>query len=84
MLVRVNCFPCEDQRKSIPRQTVGMCMNALTGLPYGAASPPWSALERVLDDGCQWIHLIWHSDSIIESFHEVYSQKGVSVFQYDL
>jgi len=53
-------------------------------VPYGAASPPWSALERVLDDGFRWIYLIWHSDSEIESFHEVYSQKGVSVFQYDL
>jgi len=53
-------------------------------VPYGAASPPWEALKKVLNDGFRWIYLIWYSDSNLENFRMVYSKNGVSVFQYEL
>jgi len=52
-------------------------------VPYGAASPPWVALEKVLDDGFRWIYLIWYSDSNLEGFETVYSQNSVSIFLYE-
>jgi len=53
-------------------------------VPYGAAFPPWTALEQVLDDDFRGIYLIWYSDSNLENFHTIYSQNDVSVFQYEL
>ncbi|MCK4424285.1 hypothetical protein KAU93_01275 [Candidatus Bathyarchaeota archaeon] len=52
-------------------------------VPYAAASPPWVALEKVLDDGFRWIYLIWYSDSNLEGFETVYSRNSVSIFQYE-
>jgi len=51
---------------------------------YSATSPPWAALEKVLDDGFRWVYLIWYSDSNLQDFRAIYSQNDVSVFQYEL
>jgi hypothetical protein len=52
-------------------------------VPYGAASLPWTALEKVLDDGFRRIFLIWYSDSHLEGFETIYSRNSVSIFQYE-
>ncbi len=48
-----------------------------------AGSQPTQALNKALFSGSGWIYLIWFTAFRIENFEHVYSQNGVSVFQYD-
>jgi hypothetical protein len=57
--------------------------NDVEVIPYGANSQPEPALEKALGDGFHWIYLIWYTDSNLENFKPLYSQNGVSIFQYE-
>jgi len=52
-------------------------------VPYGANSPPWTALEKALDKGFRCVYLIWYTGSNLDNFRVMYSRNGVSVFQYE-
>jgi hypothetical protein len=52
-------------------------------IPYGANSQPEPALKKALDDGFNWIYMIWYTDSNLENFKSLYSQNGVSLFIYE-
>jgi len=57
--------------------------NDVEVIPYGANSPPESALEKALSDGFSWIYMIWYTDSNLENFKPLYSQNSVSIFRYE-
>jgi len=52
-------------------------------VPYGANSPPWTALEIALDNGVRCVYLIWYTGSNLDNFRVMYSRNGVSAFQYE-
>ena len=54
----------------------------VTVIGYAANSPPRPALEGALEHGFSHIYLIWYTDSTIEEFRRIYTQDGISIFQY--
>jgi hypothetical protein len=50
---------------------------------YEANFSPQAALERMLNEGYQWIYLIWYTDSKPENFHVIYSLNDIAIFQYE-
>jgi hypothetical protein len=52
-------------------------------IPYGANSSPQTALENALENGYQWIYLIWYTDLNIRNFRVIYSLNSISIFQYE-
>jgi len=58
--------------------------NDVEVVSYSAGSPPTQALEKALSDGYSWVYLIWYTNSGFENFNVVYSQNGISIFQYQL
>ncbi len=57
--------------------------NDITVIGYGANSSPMPALEKMLADGFCWIYLIWYTESSLDKFRLIHTQKDISIFQYD-
>ena len=51
-------------------------------IPYGAASPPMSALKLALYEGFSQIYLMWYTEQNLSDFKIVHSQNSISIFQY--
>lgn len=56
----------------------------INAIVYSANSQPTMALEKALRDDFSCIYLIWHTNLALDNFQKIYSQNGISIFQYNL
>jgi len=54
----------------------------ITVIVYVAEAPPQLGLNEALQRGFSQIYLIWYTNSTIEEFRRLYTQDGISIFQY--